>query len=114
MKNFVYVQFVDSWLMIAQKVHKCAEEKGFWDKECNDGEIIALIHSELSEALEGLRRGNPPDDKIPEFSSVEAELADAVIRILGFAYARGHDVGNAIVAKMEYNKTRPYKYGKEF
>ncbi len=72
------------------------------------------MHSELSEALEAMRHGNPPDDKIPEFSGVEAELADAVIRIFDYAGARGLRLGEAIVAKAQFNKSRPPKHGKQF
>jgi len=69
------------------------------------------MHSELSEALEADRHGNPPDDKIPEFSGIEAELADTIIRILDTAEADGLDVIGAMVAKAEMNVGRSHKHG---
>ena len=106
--------FQSAWADIAYLVHLTAVEKGWWDGDRNDAEAIALMHSELSEALEALRQGNPPDDKVPEFRGVEAELADVVIRIMDMAQARGWRVGEAICAKMAYNNTRQRKHGKQF
>ena len=94
--------------------HKQAREKGFWDAERNNGELIALTHSELSEALEFLRHGNPKSDHIPEFLGVEEELADAMIRIADMAYARNYKLEEAIEKKLEFNKGRDYKHGKTF
>lgn len=88
--------------------------KGFWGEERNDAEMIALCHSELSEALEALRQGNPPDDKIPEFSGAEAELADCLIRIFDMCHGRGWRLAEAVLTKMEYNAGRPYRHGKTF
>lgn len=106
-----HILFIDSFNTLAKEVHSTAKDKGWWDKERNDGEMIALMHSELSEALEAIRHGNPPDDKIPEFSGAEAELADVIIRILDMGPGRGFRIGEAVIAKMEYNKTRERMHG---
>lgn len=73
--------------------------------ERNFGELIALAHSELSEALEGHRK-NLKDDKLPHRPMVEVELADTVIRILDTARGLGMDLGGAMAEKMLYNAVR--------
>jgi len=71
----------------------------------NFGELIALCHSELSEALEGHRK-NLMDDKLPHRKMAEVELADCLIRIFDLAAGLNMDIGGALVEKMEYNAKR--------
>lgn len=108
--------FVRSWMAMANDVHMNAKAKGFWEEgvDRNDGELLALIHSEVSETLEALRNGNPPDSKLPEFTAAEVELADVVIRVMDMGAARGWRIAQAIEAKAAYNTTRPHKHGKTF
>lgn len=81
----------------------------------NESELIALEHSELSEALEYIRHGNAVvSDHIPDFLGIEEEFADCVIRIADHCAGRHYRLGEAIVAKLRYNKTRPYLHGKKF
>ena len=68
-------------------------------------EKLALIHSEVSEAMEGARK-NLMDDKLPHRKMIEVELADALIRILDLAGALHLDLAGAIQEKLAFNKTR--------
>ena len=69
------------------------------------GQKLCLTHSEVSEAMEGHRKGLM-DDKLPHRPMIEVELADAVIRIADLAGALRLDLGGAIAEKMAYNATR--------
>ena len=108
------MKFEKEWERIAKKIYKNAVNHGFWKEEPNDGERMALIHAEISEALEALRDGNPTSNKIMDFSKVEEELADAVIRIMDYSFGKDLDVAGAIIAKIEYNQSREYMHGKSF
>ena len=68
-------------------------------------EKLCLIHSEVSEAMEGHRK-DLVDEKLPEFDAITVELADACIRIFDLAGALGLHLGDALAAKMAYNATR--------
>jgi NTP pyrophosphatase (non-canonical NTP hydrolase) len=71
----------------------------------NDGELIALMHSELSEALEAVRKGLP-DSHLPHRRGVEVELADLLIRVFDYAGARGLDLEGAVREKLAFNARR--------
>lgn len=74
-------------------------------KERNKAEMICLMHSELSEAMEGERK-KLMDDHLPHRPMPEVEMADAVIRIMDYCGRWGYDIGGAILEKMEYNRNR--------
>lgn len=99
---------------LLQSVHKNAKEHGWWEEERSFGDIIALCHSELSEALEEHRNGHAPTEiyyngEKPE--GIPIELADVVIRIMDYCGHAGIDLQSALLMKMKYNESRPYRHG---
>lgn len=106
-----YLNFTEAFASMQKQVHQNAINHGWHDTPREDGTALAMIHSEVSEALEELRKGNPLDTHIPEYTGAEAELADVIIRIMDLAELRGWDITKAIVAKHNFNTKRPYKHG---
>jgi len=90
--------------------HTDALKAGWWEGvDINDINVVptklCLIHSEISEAMEGHRK-NLMDEHLPHRKMLEVELADAMIRIADLAGMLGYDLGGAIKEKMDYNKNR--------
>lgn len=119
----------------AQAVHENAKSKGFFDEPKNIGEMLCLIHSEVSEALECDRKdkyartssyewdlieGSPNDNDFKELfednikDTFEDKLADIMIRVMDLAAFKEIDLESHISAKMRYNSLRPHKHGKKY
>lgn len=100
---------VFTWLeQLTQKIAEDNEANGFWDEAGNPLVIptkLALIHSEISEALEGHRK-QYQDEHLPQYASFEVELADAVIRILDICGHEGINLLPIIMEKLRYNRQR--------
>lgn len=100
---------------LSKEIHKNAVDHGWWENDRGFGEIIALCHSELSEALEEYRNAKPQiyfvGDKGEKPEGIAVELADCIIRILDYCGKENIDIDEIIRIKHDFNKTRPYKHG---
>jgi NTP pyrophosphatase (non-canonical NTP hydrolase) len=103
---------------LARECYEISKDHGFWDHRrtgYNKDEFLnpsiypeklALIHSEISEMLDALRDGDHAHE--------EEEATDVLIRLLDYAAERKFDMDKAVMAKMEKNRNRPYKHGRQF
>ena len=100
---------------LVERAYNNSVKHGFWEEKRNFGEVIALMHSELSEAFEEYRQGRAVNDTYYENGNkpcgIPSELADVVIRIFDFCGGNDIDLEKIIQEKMEYNEKRPYKHG---
>jgi len=126
---------------LAEEIHNNAKRKGFYEDEKNIGEMLCLVHSEVSEALEADRKNrfssvdeitlkgladkdfgasyNNDDDFKNQFEisvkdTFEDELADVVIRVFDLCAFKGIDIESHIKAKMRFNSMREHKHGKKY
>jgi NTP pyrophosphatase (non-canonical NTP hydrolase) len=101
---------------LAAVLHETAKEKGFWDGDYTHDKVgnkLALVHSEVTEVLEAIRKSHG-SEKVVE------EMADVIIRLLDiYAAMRNeeavlHSLDEILHKKMEKNKTRPALHGNLF
>jgi NTP pyrophosphatase (non-canonical NTP hydrolase) len=119
---------------LAKKIHQTNKEKGFWDSERNVGEMLMLVVTELSEALE-VHRKSPVSPLTPSvLAGIDGdndtlfkidfethvkdtfgdEIADAIIRLLDIGEGLGYDIQKHVEMKMRYNQTRERLHGKRY
>lgn len=89
------------------EVHQYAVDKGWWINERPLPELLCLLHSEISEALEAYRNGVLEGEP----HCVSEELADLVIRVWDMCGGLGIDIADAVNKKHEQNLKRPYRHG---
>lgn len=119
--------------VLSKEIYQNNEAKGFYENEdlfqqhkkdlpeelnvaiekAFTGQRIALMHSELSEALEADRK-DLMDDKLTDELGLPVELADTLIRILDYCGRHEINIGGIVKRKLEYNTSRPYKHGKQY
>ncbi len=106
-------QFIESFAAMQKQTLKIAQDHGFnLEQPVDDARHLMLIVCELAEGFEALRRPDmEPDKHIPEFTELEAELADVVLRCMNYAESKGLRLAEAMVAKSAYNANRPFKHG---
>lgn len=101
---------------LVKESYENAISKGWHEEKRSFGELIALCHSELSEALEEYRNGRGyteiyyNENKPEKSEGIPIELADTLIRIFDMCGLYEIDIEEAIRIKMEYNTTRPYRH----
>jgi len=109
--SFEDEEFVRLYRKSAEKVHHLAAMQGLWPDNRHVAIPIALAHSELSEALECFRMGNPPDKNIGEFTGAEVQLSDVLGILMDMEIGYDLKISEALSKKMEFNKTRGHMHG---
>lgn len=98
--------------VLQEYAYRINEAKGWHSPEPTDAECIANVHGEVSEINDWLRLGaDTLSDHISGFTGVEEEGADVVIRLMNWFRRRKWRLSHAIIAKLEYNASRPFRHG---
>ena len=105
---------------LQKECQRWCKEKG-WEDDRTVGDLLLLMVTEIAEAYEEYRNHHEPteiyfnydihDHKIDKPEGIPIELADAVIRILSFCARFDIDLEAAVLQKMAYNETRPFRHG---
>lgn len=104
---------------LAEQIQNVNRLNGWFEVARTPGEDAALLHSEVSEFFEEVRKGSRPDENYYTTDSngntkpegIPSELADVIIRALDTAYRWGIDIDDAVAEKLAYNATRGHRHG---
>lgn len=101
---------------MARRVHIIAQEKGFWDGAVTYDKIgnkLALIHSEVTEVLEAIRKNQGSEKTVEEFADVVIRLVDLYQAMINSGHIE-HSLDNILENKIEKNRARPTLHGNRF
>lgn len=124
-KYYAAVRSAEKLNSLAKEIHDNAVSKGFYDEKPCIPQLLMLVVSELGEALEAERKGRKAPNEVPADvdeayfkanikDTFEDEVADSLIRILDMCAYLVIDIERHVSLKMNYNRNRPYKHGKNF
>ena len=124
LRSFTEIDVVASINRLCFEAHRLHVAKGFHDEPKTVPHLLGLAMSELGEAMNADRivvdktatnpTGTLMSEKIPGFTMVEEEVADCILRLFDFAGLHRLRLGEAVLAKHDYNRTRPPKHGKRY
>lgn len=114
--GYTDAEFLKKYKEVCEKVHRLAKAQGLWPdgKTRRLSDPIALAHSELSEAYECGRVGNPPDKNIKDFTGLEVQLSDVLGILMDMEVGYGLRISEALGHKMKFNEGRGHLHGKMF
>lgn len=109
--------FIEAIRRAQSNAHELMKQKGFWDDEACQRPIglvakLGLVASEVGEVIDAVRK-EEKSKKIPNFTAEEEECADVFLRLLDYCGARGIRLGEATLAKHEYNRGRDHMHGRK-
>lgn len=97
--------------ILSQFANSDARANGWWDNPRDIGALLMLMVTELAEAYEAHRNNDAMDDHLTDVPGLHAELGDTIIRVLDYCGENNIPIGDIVMRKMKYNRSRGYRHG---